>query len=110
MDEDVSTSYWNTTFHVEETNPNGDDVSVDRVSEVRKVYASNIEKSKYLYFIKVVISHPEVEVISCVISCTKKEKKWKSFTRLMLHFVFPRICKKVVLITSCRLCFACLVV
>ncbi len=63
MDEDVSTSYWNTTFSVEETYPNGDDFSVDRVSEVRKVYTSNIEKSKYLYFIKVVISHPEVEVM-----------------------------------------------
>ena len=63
MDEDVSTSYWNTTFSVEETYPNGDDFSVDRVSQVRKVYASNIEKSKYLYFIKVVVSHPEVEVM-----------------------------------------------
>ena len=106
MDEDVSTSYWNTTFSVEETYPNGDDFSVDRVSQVRKVYASNIEKSKYLYFTKVVISIQKWK--SCVISSTKKEKKWKSTTRLMVHFVFPRICKKVVL-TSCCLSFACLV-
>ena len=63
MDEDVSTSYWNTTFSVEETYPNGDDFSFDRVSEVRNVYASNIDKRKYLYFIRVVISHPEVEVM-----------------------------------------------
>ncbi len=63
MDEDVSISYWNTTFSVEETYPNGDDFSVDRVSEVRNVYVSNINKRKYLYFIRVVISHPEVEVM-----------------------------------------------
>ena len=60
MDEDVSTSYWKTTFSVEETYPNGDNFSVDRVSEVRSVYASNFGKSKYLYFIKVVVSHPEI--------------------------------------------------
>ena len=103
MDEDVSTSYWNTTFSVEETYPNGDDFSVDRVSEVRNVYASNISTSTSLESL-----FPIQKWNSFGISCTKKELKWKSTTRWILHFVFPRIFKKFVL-TCCRLCFACLV-
>ena len=55
MDEDVSTSYWKTTFTVEAA-------LIEYQKYDQSMPATLARVSTFIYFIKVVVSHPEVEV------------------------------------------------
>ena len=71
MEEDLgegcSTTYTQTTFHVSDTTPDGVEYSVEEVKDVRKIYAHKVLRDKYLFFVKVTISHPEEDMLDQII-------------------------------------------
>ena len=63
MGEGSSTSYIETNLHVSDTYPDGVEYSVQKVQDVRKIYTHKVHKDNYLYFVKVVISHPDEDML-----------------------------------------------
>jgi len=59
VDEDISTEYEEVHFHVSDSYPDGEYYSIEKVSQVRRIYCNKFHRDKYLYFVKVLISHPD---------------------------------------------------
>ena len=56
-----------TNFHVSDSTPDGAEYTVEHVKEVRKIYKHKVFNLKYLYSVKVTISHPEEDMLDQVV-------------------------------------------
>jgi len=67
LGEGCSTTYKQTNFHVFDSTPDGAEYTVEHVKDVRKIYKHKVFNDRYLYFVKVTISHPEEDMLDQVV-------------------------------------------